>query len=240
MFARYAAIVKNLRGIALFDLGEEGVWESIEWLVKRFRYRDLGLTPSIYRKYADNLGRYLDGNPFRLLTYPLQELEDFTKEFAACLDTHYEVAELLTMSSIYISPAMVIGKSFEPQISKLSIEAIKICKELDLNNWKLHMRIADYTILDMYEFSISGALKIIDGCMENGLEDIYSQRIYKIKKDVKRYWRILCSEPQSKPFLYYIDNLKLYTQNCKVQNICRKSNIAAALAIVPVIVIPPE
>ena len=44
MFARYAAVVKNLRGIALFDLGEEGSWDSVEWLVRRFRYRDLGVT----------------------------------------------------------------------------------------------------------------------------------------------------------------------------------------------------
>jgi hypothetical protein len=44
LFARYAAVVKNLRGVALFDLGEEGSWDSVEWLVRRFRYRDLGVT----------------------------------------------------------------------------------------------------------------------------------------------------------------------------------------------------
>ncbi|MEM3763504.1 MAG: hypothetical protein QW721_03740 [Desulfurococcaceae archaeon] len=42
-FSRYAAIVKNLRGVMLFNMDEEGVEASIHWLVKRFRYRNLGL-----------------------------------------------------------------------------------------------------------------------------------------------------------------------------------------------------
>jgi len=44
-FARYAAIVKNLRGVVLADLLEEAASRGLEWLTKRFRYRDLGVVP---------------------------------------------------------------------------------------------------------------------------------------------------------------------------------------------------
>ncbi|MCI4437804.1 MAG: hypothetical protein JHC33_13440 [Ignisphaera sp.] len=239
MFARYAAIVKNLRGVVLFDLSEDGAWESVEWLVKRFRYRDLGLPPSVYKRYPDKLEKYMGGNPFRLLTYPLQELEAFAQEFAKCLNADYEVAELLTLSSIYISPAMIVGKRFEPVVGRFSVEVVKTCKELGLEDWKLHMRIADYTVLDMYESSISSALSVIETCSERSLEDVLSQRIESIRKDVKRYWRILCNDAQAKPFLYYIDNLRLYTQTCELKSLCGRSNVAAALATIPVIAIPP-
>jgi len=36
LFARYAAIVKNLRGVVLFNMDEDGVEDSIKWLVNRF------------------------------------------------------------------------------------------------------------------------------------------------------------------------------------------------------------
>jgi hypothetical protein len=48
LFSSYAAIVKNLRGVVLLDPDEEGAWTTMEWLVKRFRYRDLGVTPTTY------------------------------------------------------------------------------------------------------------------------------------------------------------------------------------------------
>ena len=111
MFARYAAIVKNLRGVVLFDLEESGVWSSVMWLVNRFKYRNLGVTPAIYMKYSDRLEKYMNGNPFRLLIYPIQEL-----------------SELLVMSSLYIYSAMIIGKKYEVELDKLSIGAVKTCR----------------------------------------------------------------------------------------------------------------
>lgn len=239
MFARYAAVVKNLRGVTLFDLDEEGTWDSVEWLARRFRYRDLGLTPSVYRRYPGRLERYMGGNPFRLLTYPLPELEQFSKEFSSCVGVEYEVAELLVLSSLYVSPAIAIGVRFVPQLSRLSVEVVRTCRELDVEDWKLHMRVADYTILDTYEYAVSEALRAVESCSAEELEKMLSDRLESIKRDVKRYWRVLCEEPTAKVFLYYVDNLRLYVQSCGLERLCGRSNTAAALAVVPVVSIPP-
>ncbi|MCD6195190.1 MAG: hypothetical protein J7J82_00175, partial [Staphylothermus sp.] len=47
-FAFYAMIVKNLRGVLLFDPEDEELNSRIEWLRKRFQYRNLGIPPSLY------------------------------------------------------------------------------------------------------------------------------------------------------------------------------------------------
>ncbi len=157
-----------------------------------------GANSQRYRRYPDRLERYLGGNPFRLLTYPLPELERFSEEFSRCASIDYEVAELLVLSSTYVSPAIAIGRRFEPQLSRLSVE-----------DWKLHLRIADYTILDMYENAVSGALGIVEGCSAEGLERTLNDRLESIRRDVRRYWRILCGEPTARAFLYYVDNLRV-------------------------------
>jgi hypothetical protein len=239
LFARYAAVVKNLRGVTLFDLGEEGSWDSVEWLVRRFRYRDLGVTPSVYRRYPGRLEKYMGGNPFRLLTYPIPELEGFTGEFSRCVGVEYEVAELLVLSSVYVSPAIVIGRRFEEQLGRLSVESVRTCRDLDTEDWKLHMRIADYTVLDMYEYAVSGALEVSESCSGGKLGEVLSARLELIRRDVRRYWRIVCGEPTARAFLYYVDNLRLYAQNCGLEGLCGRGNLSAALAVVPVITIPP-
>ncbi|MCC6054839.1 MAG: hypothetical protein LM589_05950 [Thermosphaera sp.] len=240
MFANYAAIVKNLRGVVLFDLGEEGSWDTVKWLVNRFKYCNLGITPIIHSRYKDKLEKYMGGKPFRLLTHPLQELELFTGEFSNSLGVDPELGELLAFSSMYISPAMVIGKRYENDLSKLSVENIKTCRELSLNDWKLHMRIADYTVLDMYEYSIKTALRAIEKCSSSELGKVLDERLELIRKDVKRYWRIACNGGDGRVFLYYVDNLKLYVEKQSIRSLRGRSNVAPALAIIPVISIPTK
>lgn len=236
MFASYAAIVKNLRGVVLFDLEERGVWDTVKWLTGRFKYRNLGVTPLVYEKYRDKLGKYTSGNPFKPLTYPLRELEEFTSEFIKCSKLEPELIELLVFSSLYISPAMVIGDKYAQRLRDLSVESVKTCRDMSTGDWKLHVRIADYTVLDMYEFSVTSALRVLEECSTSGLSNALSERISAVKKDTKRYWRIKCEESE-RVFLYYVDNLKLYTESCGVSELCGRSNVAAALAVIPVIII---
>ena len=85
MFAKYAALVKNLRGVVLFDLREEGVKNSIKWLMNRFKYRNLGLPPSLFEKYKDELEDYLKGRPLRRIVYPVIELKDMVETLSNTL-----------------------------------------------------------------------------------------------------------------------------------------------------------
>ncbi len=239
MFARYAAIVKNLRGVVLFDLNEEGVMDSIKWLVKRFRYRDLGLLPSVLTKYREALQPYLNGNPFRELVYPVPELETLTSYLERCLRIPRPVAELLVLSSTYISPGIVVGSTYIEYIKQLAQATVYTCKEMDTNSWKLHLRIADYTILDFYERAVTESLGILlaENKQLESVNAVLEERSKRILEDTKRYWRLRCEEGEQpiRPFLFYIDNLRLFV-NCGIQP--QEPNYAAALAIIDVVYVP--
>ncbi|MEM1596583.1 MAG: hypothetical protein QXS24_05475 [Desulfurococcaceae archaeon] len=242
MFSLYAALVKNLRGVVLMDLEEKGVEISLKWLVKRFKYRNLGVTPSLLEKHRDILSEYLGGNPFRTLAYPVKLFEAFVNELLEELKLTREIVEFLVFSSIYISPGILIGEKYLDKLRDISIDAVFTCRELSVSDWKLHLRIADYTILDLYEWSINTArqaityIKIKD---KENLSKILHERVERVERDKKRYWRIACSERRNL-FLLYIDNLKLLIdRSTELINMVNEDSIAS-LAIIPVVHIPPD
>jgi len=240
LFAKYAALVKNLRGVVLFDLREEEVKNSIKWLMNRFKYRNLGLPPSLFEKYKDELEDYLKGRPLRRIVYPVIELKDMVETLSNNFSTPFEVFEALILASSYISPLLVLGSRFIPYIESLSSEVVRVCKDkvMDVRQWKLHLRIADYSIIDIYEQSVMEAMEVISkfklGSLKiEEIEQILGNRREKIKIDTNRYWRIKCSE--GKPFLYYVDMLSIAKNVLKYLS----ENHAAGLSIVPVVRISP-
>jgi len=238
MFARYAALVKNLRGIVVFDLSEENVEKTIKWLVNRFKYRNLGLTPCLIEKYGEKIKKYLEGKPFKRIVYPVPELKEVTSIILEETNIPFELSESLVLASSYISPLLVLGRKFLPFVEKLSVEVVRICKDktLDVKQWKLHLRIADYTILDFYEKSVIEAMNLITKShvlSKEELKAVLENRLKRIKEDTRRYWRIKCSE--GKPFLFYIDMLNIVKDRIKYLS----ENQAAALSIVPIVHIAP-
>ena len=102
MFARYAALVKNLRGVVVFDLSEENVKEAIKWLVNRFKYRNLGLPPSLVEKYKEEIKKYLEGKPFKRIVYPVPELRNVASIILEEANIPFELSESLVLASSYI------------------------------------------------------------------------------------------------------------------------------------------
>ncbi len=235
-FARYAAIVKNLRGVVAADLEESGVEESIKWLASRFRYRDLGVGPMMVERFGSKLQKFLGGKPLRELVYPVPQLLEFVDILVESTGIERMLAEAMTLASTYISPLMIVGNRFLNAVERLGVEIVRTSKEMDVQSWKLHMRIADYTVLDFYEQCIEEALQVIERAStgDAGLvEEVVKSRAERIAKDVSRYWRIRSGEGRT--FLVYIDMLKLVKN--RVRDLKREH--AAALAIVPAIYIPP-
>ncbi len=237
MFALYASIVKNLRGIVYIEELGDSVWNIIRWLIRRFRYRDLGLPPAIYRKYRDQLGDYMDGKPFRSLVYPINDLRGLVDILSR--DIAYDVIESIVFSSIYISPMLVIGDHVHKLISDLGMDHVFIKDELDDRSWKLHLRIADYTILDMYRECVLEGLEAIRCLRENDvncIRKIITKRRDRVARDKKRYWRI--SSGEGRVFLTYIDPLEILFNRVKHdKTVINKllDDYASGLAIVPAI-----
>jgi len=238
LFAKYAAIVKNLRGVVLVDLDDENSRSRVKWLIRKFRHRDLGLPPCIVERYKDKLSSYLNGNPFRELVYPIPLLYNLVHVFEA-KGFSRELVEALILSSTYISPLLVLTAKYLNDIDHMCIEKVKTCKELDDSSWKLHLRIADYTILDMYEKCIEENIKVLNLLKSNIVEEVNNvleERITRVKKDKKRYWRIACDSGMT--FLYYVDLLRVFVDAIREGRVNIRELVgdyAAALSIVPVV-----
>ncbi|MCX8205256.1 MAG: hypothetical protein N3H31_06370, partial [Candidatus Nezhaarchaeota archaeon] len=91
MLSRYASLVKNLRGVVLLDL-EEGE-EGVRWLQDRFKYRNLGVPPSILRSAEGFFRGRLGGRPFVELAYPSRVLVELVSVLSEGLKAELRVIE---------------------------------------------------------------------------------------------------------------------------------------------------
>ncbi|MEM3981230.1 MAG: hypothetical protein QXQ34_02595 [Thermofilum sp.] len=227
-FAKYAATVKNLRGVIAADPSEEGALEKLKQLAKLYRYRELGIVPSTLRSTIPELAKQLKSRPFRELALPLPALETLPRMLHASLKLPLEAAEALVYASAYVAPALLIGEKLFESLIPLASGAVLTCKEMDKRLWKLHLRIADYTILDFYEECIDEALEVLAG---SDPEPLLRNRLERVRRDAKRYWRVRCEE--GRPLLLYVDNLALAARAGNLENL--DASCAPALAIVPVV-----
>lgn len=236
MFARYAATVKNLRGVILFENPSSNTIEIINWISKRFKYRDIGIPYDLYSEMPKEIRR-----KFIELYYPSKELEITEKILTKIYDFDIKLSRSLVLSSIYIAPLFNISYSYENDISKISICNVYVKDSLDEKSWKLHFRISDYSILDFYKQAVDESMDIIKLLNRGSLNDEYVKRVIterekRIYKDINRYWRVK-SEKGIK-FLSYIDNLKLILDGISsgIININDLNmDFAAAFSIVPMI-----
>ena len=189
-FYRYAAIVKNLRGVIYWKGGSE---DKLEWLLSRFKYRSLGVPPSLHESLPER-------KILIRLAYPAKAVVDAVKLLSSFM--HPRAAETLCLASAYISPIMVVEglEDFEETI----IKTLKTSVDLDDRGWRLHMRIADYTTLDFYAWSTENALEALK---EDSLAEALRERERRVAEDEKRYWRLKPGEGRT--FLAYLDPLKV-------------------------------
>jgi len=232
--ARYAAIVKNLRGVVLADLSEEAASRGLEWLTKRFRYRDLGVVPWLLENFRGRLEGKLGGRPFRELSAPVPAVLDAVAALQEGLGVSRAVAELLVYSSTYISPGILVGQRFLGELEGLAADRVSACGKMSLNSWKLHLRIADYTALDFYERSVEEAASCLEGAVE--ASRVLEERRFRIARDKKRYWRVACE--QGELLILYVDNLALAAGKGLLSKLSADS--APALSIVPVVYLNPS
>lgn len=227
-FAKYAAVVKNLRGVVAYDPSDESSAEGLKRLAKLYRYRDLGIVPSALSCLTPELERLLGGRPLRRLEPPVPAVGRLPELLSSRLLIPVGAAEALVYASTYVSPALIVGRKLFESLLPLASGSITVCGELDLRSWKLHLRIADYTILDWYEECVDEALAVIRG---SDPIPILEKRVSRVKGDAKRYWRVRCEEGE--PLLLYVDNLALALRAGILRGL--EADTAAALAIVPVV-----
>lgn len=237
-FSRYAAIVKNLRGVVLVDPGEERSLRFLRWLSNRFRYRNVGTSPSVHESLKLR-GKVL--RPIINLYYPVREVRDLIEYLASGLGTYTrEVIESVILASTYVSPVIVFGERFRGSLRSASINTIKTSVKMNNKSLKLHLRIADYSILDTYLAN----LRLLEGLWTGTApEDVIKRRREVAVNEGRRFWRLTKSkgEAPEEEVVYYVDMVKAANDAGLVNELTKRfkyEDVGAALTIVPVVAVP--
>ena|GEM_PF-294439 len=238
MFSKYASVVKNLRGVILTDPYLDSS-KVIEWLIERFKYRNIGISQMLIGKNPKFFSRWLNGKPFIEIYHPIRETSFLVGVLEDVLGFNDYVCDSIVLSSIYISPLLVVNAELFNQILKVSIDHVELRVRLKVKDWKLHLRIADYTILDMYKQCIEDAEKLWSLNVE--LSRFIKNRSEIVGRDKKRYWRLSSGELSEGVFLAYFDAASLIAkkqlEKLSILEVLRKLpiDVAAGLSIVPVV-----
>jgi hypothetical protein len=236
MFSHYVVLVKNLRGVVLVGPSDAEASQLVQWLKQRFRYRNVGVSPSIIKNYPTFFESRLSGNPFVQLAYPLESLARLTEYVTQKGNIYPEIAEVVILASAYASPVICLGSYLLDKIQQLSMDAVHTTIELSDKDWRLHLRIADYSILDLYRWSTEQARYL----WQNQLNGFVEARQDRISHDKKRYWRLQQGNKTLKPFLYYLDLAQTIARNQTLRKSLielPESEVCAGLAIVPVVIV---
>ncbi len=234
MFSKYAATVKNLRGMVFARLDEPGVEESLAWLMRRFKYRDLAVPPSLAElRKRGGFSRLLEA------FYPVEGLKGLVKLFSEEFSLPGEAVEAVVLASAYVSPILAVGEKAAEDLKPLAVETVESKSSLDDKGWKLHFRIVDYTVLDAYGWSVTHAEKLWrPGFNPQTFEQ---ERLTKIRGDIKRYWRLAQGGNPPKPLILYLDLALLASRSQSLLEKLRRLRLeeaSAGLALEAAILIP--
>ncbi len=237
MFSRYAAVVKNLRGILLFDADEKGVKGLLDSVVRRFKYRNVGVSPSMLDRRMDCFEEHLGGKPFVELAYPVKGLIKLTRLIESEFGVERIVAEGVVLASVHVSPILGVGKNVIDLLEPLEVDRVESRVELKPRDLKLHMRIADYSVLDLYQWSVEGARRLWH---VRDPHELVRERRERIAGDKRRYWRLQRGDTSPSPFLLYVDPVQRVTSSKSFLKRLRRlpeEETAAGLAILTVVLL---
>ena len=239
-FHIYAAVVKNLRGVIYSSLEPGDFQEKLSWLRKRFRYRNLGLTPSILERYGLRASGKR-GSTLIELVEPVEGLGELIDAYSDLTGLRRDALEAYCYASVYVSPVLILGQGSAADFGPLVADQVLVARELTDRDYKLHMRIADYTVLDFYLWATSGAQEALEALSSGrSAEAILAERRERIRADKRRYWRIIADE--GRPLVLYLDLLPLLAEGAspdELSALLREHGplMPATLAIVSAVVV---
>ena len=232
-FPRFIALVKNLRGIVVVGRDLDEAEQRVAWLLQRFRYRNVGVSPAVLKYARELFKNRLRGKPFVKVVYPTSGLERYVRKLVAAVRQPEEVVEPIMFASMYVSPLLLLGESALEAVRPLIVNEVRTRATLDTRTMKLHMRIVDYTVLDFYNWATSHGFEGINQVarlLEKGDEATAKQRADKfvkerkqrIEKDRKRYWRLLEQDEGGRTVVVYLDLAQV-----ALQQVLRKKTFRA-------------
>ena len=86
-------------------------------------------------------------------------------------------------------------------VQPFAVDAAETAVALSDKDWRLHFRIADYTVLDLHQWSTDHARHL----WRDDANDFTQARRQRIAKDKRRYWRLQQGAGPLNPFILYLD-----------------------------------
>ncbi|MCS7114740.1 MAG: hypothetical protein N0A00_05005 [Candidatus Bathyarchaeota archaeon] len=152
-------LVKNLRGIIYFSM-EVSPEAELEWLKRKFRYRELGISETLKFKAKWK----------KLLILPGMA-ED-------------PVLDSLFQASRYVCPLIVLKEKSLRDFEKAIVASLKTRMKLGDKDLKFNVRLVNYAITDFYLKSIEFAEKS-DMAARRRLAEKDLKRFWRIKADAE-------------------------------------------------------
>lgn len=184
-FLRWVSLIKNLRGVILDK--EEPSQEKLKWLMKKHRYRNLGLPPS-YKPQTPLA--FLERDPFCRLWFPSSSIEALSKLLAQKVDLL--VSEALLLSMCYLSPLIIVEETFFEKLEPFTVWVLRSPEPLKGGEFIFHLRVASYAMIDFCRRPIG-----VEEVLQNpkvALPLVEQRKGMAIEDGQRRFWRIKKSD----------------------------------------------
>lgn len=207
--ARLLYLVKNMRGVlhAHKPLADELAERMISALRRSFRYRVLGYTRGFEENMPARLREGLRRRPFTQVALPHPSLQGLVEAYSQALKLSAVDVEALVIASATMTP-LIVPEIDVDLLEPLVIKVVRAEKPLNMASFKLHLRIAGYTIIDVYVEEALKGYEVVEKLVRGTLsaeeaEEFVKHRVTLAEQDTRRYWRV--SSATGTPVIAYLD-----------------------------------
>ena len=227
----WASHFKNIRCVLLFDPLVPPEDEFLGWLVKKHRWREVGIPPSLLRA-KDRLC----SKPFVGLSYPSEILRRLVQTLG---DDHpLWLTEALVLALCYAAPLLCPSPSFHERLSPLLQWTLRTEGPPEGEVIR-HLRIAGYVPVDSFPL-VKAAYDVLRQGDREEMEALAKERASRAAEDGrKRFWR-LKEVPEAPPLLSYLDLFPLLTERREaLGDLLQHEEMGLVLTLTVVFFLPP-
>jgi len=226
--AEYLFLAKNVRGCLLIDPDAPPQSHVLQWLVRKHRYRCIGLPPALS---TGPIRRKLKARCYRPLQPPNPTIAALLEHVQAAGTVPTAAAQAVILASAY-GCVLFLTEATLKQLRPAMACRLPCEQWPDQADLLRHLRIADYAVLDTIDaFAVEAARRLGEGLSRTAL---IRDRAHAAEQDMfKRFWRL---KPETGRELLggYFDPLKLWQRATRpLQELLRNSadQLAPALGL---------
>lgn len=213
---RFISLLKNVRMLVYADPSIPLKKKEVEWIVKKHRYRSVGVSPILLESFEEEERKEFGKKPFVALSHPFKETErlvELLSSFEKGVPAYFW--DTLVLSSCYVCPILFVGRESFESVRNLAVCTMTSTSSLPEVEIKRNLRIIGYAVLDFHEKLTSEAYDKFVSASKSVLEGIGIERVDKwvenrmrvISKDGEhRFWRLKeKGEAEERPVISYFD-----------------------------------